>query len=283
MVFILSETGAHAATAGPAPSSSTLVAGCSGGGDKGFQTEDGRLEVIAAAYPFAWLAEQVGGPARARHQPGRGRRRAARRRARPPARWSRCTQAALVVYLKGFQPAVDDAVGRRQGGPRPRRSRSSRPAATDPHIWLDPARMETAAVRHRPAAGGAGREARQGLPAAGRRRRRRAPRAFTRRSSQQLRGLRPARDRHEPRRVRLPRRALRPDPARRSAGSTPDAEPSPGKVAEVTDFAREHGVTTIFFESLVDPKVAQDGRRARSARRPPCSTRSRASRTATTT
>jgi zinc transport system substrate-binding protein len=41
------------------------------------------------------------------------------------------------------------------------------------------------------------------------------------------------------------------------SGLTPDAEPSPGKVAEVADFARAHGVTTIFFESLVDPKVAR--------------------------
>jgi zinc transport system substrate-binding protein len=41
------------------------------------------------------------------------------------------------------------------------------------------------------------------------------------------------------------------------SGLSPDAEPSPGRLAEVTRFARAHHVTTIFFESLVSPKVAQ--------------------------
>lgn len=41
------------------------------------------------------------------------------------------------------------------------------------------------------------------------------------------------------------------------AGLDPEAEPSPQRIAEVTDFVREHDVTTIFFETLVSPEVAE--------------------------
>jgi zinc transport system substrate-binding protein len=41
------------------------------------------------------------------------------------------------------------------------------------------------------------------------------------------------------------------------AGLDPEAEPSPARVAQVTEFARANGVTTIFFETLVSPRVAK--------------------------
>jgi zinc transport system substrate-binding protein len=41
------------------------------------------------------------------------------------------------------------------------------------------------------------------------------------------------------------------------AGLSPEQEPSPDKMAEIVKFAKEHNVQTIFFETLVDPKVAQ--------------------------
>lgn len=41
------------------------------------------------------------------------------------------------------------------------------------------------------------------------------------------------------------------------AGLSPDQEPSPEQMAEVIKFAKEHDVKTIFFETLVDPKIAQ--------------------------
>lgn len=40
-------------------------------------------------------------------------------------------------------------------------------------------------------------------------------------------------------------------------GLSPSAEPAPGKLAEVTDFVEEHGVTTVFYETLVDPAIAE--------------------------
>lgn len=41
------------------------------------------------------------------------------------------------------------------------------------------------------------------------------------------------------------------------AGLSPDDEASPKRLVEVARFAKEHGVTTIFFEELVSPKVAE--------------------------
>ncbi|HZQ28854.1 MAG TPA: zinc ABC transporter substrate-binding protein, partial [Acidimicrobiales bacterium] len=40
-------------------------------------------------------------------------------------------------------------------------------------------------------------------------------------------------------------------------GLSPDAEPDPGRLAQLTDYVRAHGVTTVFTETLVSPKVAQ--------------------------
>ena len=41
------------------------------------------------------------------------------------------------------------------------------------------------------------------------------------------------------------------------AGLSPEQEPSPEKMANIVAFAKEHQVKTIFFESLVDPKIAK--------------------------
>jgi zinc transport system substrate-binding protein len=40
-------------------------------------------------------------------------------------------------------------------------------------------------------------------------------------------------------------------------GLSPEEEPFPGKMAEIVKFAKEHQVKTIFFEKLVNPKVAE--------------------------
>lgn len=41
------------------------------------------------------------------------------------------------------------------------------------------------------------------------------------------------------------------------SGINPDSEPSPARIAAVHDEARRHGVTTIFFETLTSPAVAE--------------------------
>ncbi len=40
-------------------------------------------------------------------------------------------------------------------------------------------------------------------------------------------------------------------------GLSPDSEPDPGRMAQVIDFVRENNISTIFFEELVSPKVAE--------------------------
>ena len=41
------------------------------------------------------------------------------------------------------------------------------------------------------------------------------------------------------------------------SGLDPESSPSPARLAEIGQIAKEQGVTTIFTESLIDPKVAQ--------------------------
>jgi zinc transport system substrate-binding protein len=41
------------------------------------------------------------------------------------------------------------------------------------------------------------------------------------------------------------------------SGLSPEQEPSPAEMAEVVKFAKTHEVKTIFFETLVDPKIAE--------------------------
>jgi len=40
-------------------------------------------------------------------------------------------------------------------------------------------------------------------------------------------------------------------------GLTPEEDPGPQRMAEVAQLAKSHGVTTIFFETLVSPAVAE--------------------------
>jgi zinc transport system substrate-binding protein len=40
-------------------------------------------------------------------------------------------------------------------------------------------------------------------------------------------------------------------------GLSPEAEPTPGELHEVVDEVREHDATTVFFETLVSPRLAK--------------------------
>jgi zinc transport system substrate-binding protein len=245
------------------------LAGCAGS-----PAASSQKEVLAAAYPFAWAAEQVGGPdvrVTGLVKPG----------VEPhdvelaPRQVSAFQGAALVVYLRGFQPAVDAAVSE-----APEDSRldltsavSVRPASsgladdhgdhgdhdddsgTDPHVWLDPVRMQAIvkAVRDRLSAQDPQHKA-----------------AFAERADATL-GQLTALD--QTFRDALKGCARTDIVTSHSAfaylagrygleqvgisGLSPEAEPAPGRLAEVAKYARSHGVTTIFFEALVNPKVAQ--------------------------
>ncbi len=226
-----------------------LLAGCTADPAQGL---NGRVDVVAAAYPFAWLAEQVGGadvrvtnlvkPGTEPHDIELS-----------PRQVVLVHAAALVVYLKGFQAAVDDALDDgAQGldlGPVVEQHGS------DPHVWLDPVRMSSAALaigkrlgqRDPDHAADYTRRAGTVVAALG---------ALDRSFGAQLAGC----SRNEivtshsafgylAGRYGLTQHGI--------SGFTPDAEPSPARIADVARYARDHGVTTIFFESLVDPKVAR--------------------------
>ncbi len=233
-----------------------LVSSCTSG-----FAHDGKVQVVASAYPFAWLAGQVGGPAVAVTDlvpPG----------AEPhdlelsPKQVGLVEQAAVVVYLKGFQPALDDALGDRKQGfdlgavvaQQPLTSGDEQ-TPRDPHIWLDPVRMEAAAT------GLAERlAAKDPSHAAGYRTRATAVVTSLKALDGTYRAALTGCERTD---IVTSHSAFGYLAARYGlhqvgiTGVSPDEEPTPRKVAEVADYARTHGVTTIFFESLVDPKVAR--------------------------
>ena len=226
---------------------------------------DGRARVLASAYPFAWAAQQVGGPdvhvtdlVRAGAEPHDVEL--------SPRQVGSFEQADVVVYLHGFQPAVDDAIRE-----SPRRARLDltrvvdvRPfssdltgdseSGVDPHVWVDPLRM-SAIVR-----------------AIADRLRSRDPGhapAYTARETATLARLA---DLDAFFRTQLRSCARRDIVTAHSAfaylagryglkqvgvaGISPEAEPSPGRLAKVARYARAHGVRTVFFGSDVDPKLA---------------------------
>jgi zinc transport system substrate-binding protein len=241
------------------------LAGCSDGADS---SGGGRMDVVVGFYPAQFLVERVAGD-RADvanlTQPG----------AEPhdlelsPRQVVRVRDADLVVLVGGLAPAVDDAVEGHNdtvldlGTVQPqldgyRGIEEGKPAESvgkDPHVWLDPVRMQAlaAAVADRLIS----------LDPAGRADyvagRDRLVADLEALDGSYRQGLARC-ERHE---VVTTHNAFGYLVARYGlkqvgiAGLTPDSEPSPARLADVTDYARAHKVTTIFFETLVSPKVAR--------------------------
>lgn len=89
------------------------LTGC--GSDAGLGGENGELTVVASFYPVAYLAEEIGGEHVAvttLTEPG----------TEPhdldlsPKQTAQVNEAELVVYLKGLQPAVDEAIAQSDAG-----------------------------------------------------------------------------------------------------------------------------------------------------------------------
>ncbi|MBI4730416.1 MAG: zinc ABC transporter substrate-binding protein [Acidobacteria bacterium] len=251
----------HAARALGAALALTLTAGACTGTPGG----GGTLRVVASFYPLAEAARQVGGdlvtvsdltPAGAEPHDLELR----------PSDLRRLRRADLVLSLgRGFQPAVEDAIAS-----LPDRSRAVDLLAglpivdSDPHLWLDPALMGRIAGRI------AGELARR-LPSG------RA--AFDARAAAWRARLDPLDADYRRTLAVCERRdlfvthasfgylAARYDLNQVAiAGLSPEAEPSPRRLAEVSRLARERGATTIFYERLVSARVAQAVARAAGAR-----------------
>lgn len=166
----------------------------------------------------------------------------------------RILDASLVVVMgKGFQPAIERAARDRTGGALVVLDHLD--VGSDPHVWLDPVLMQRV-VR---------------LLAVGVIRAEPAARARVEQRAAELEGRLVALDRaYRAGLARCDRRmvvtahaafgrlasryGLRQEPI---AGISPEQEPDPRRMAELTDLVRRHGVTTVFTERLVSPRVAQ--------------------------
>ncbi|MEV6982987.1 metal ABC transporter substrate-binding protein [Sphaerisporangium sp. NPDC051017] len=245
------------------------TAACSGGVTASAEESGGRPTVLAAFYPLEWISTRVGGPdARVTGltQPG----------VEPhdleltPRQIADIENADLVVYIKGVQPAVDEAVQEHAADKAfdvasvittisatagQRAEESGERHDYDPHVWLDPARLATAVTKlgerlGRADGAHAAAYASRATAAAG------DLAALDAEFQRSLAGCRNRTlvtshtafgylaDRYKLKQVGI-------------SGIDPDAEPSPARLAEVAGTARREGVTTIFTEELVSPKVAE--------------------------
>jgi zinc transport system substrate-binding protein len=223
-----------------------LMASCGGTGR--------RDEIVAAFYPVAFAAAEISGrPASVVDLTPSG--------AEPhdielkPSDVARIGKARLVLYFgAGFQPAVEKAVATTHvrsidllAGQRLAAERGEDGAPTlDPHVWLDPERYAQIArvIGH-----ALGRERSARLFGA---RLRRLDAAYGR-------GLE-----HCSRRTIVTSHAAFGYLARRYGlrqlaleGLTPEAEPSPRALTELIHAVQRSGATTVFFETLASPKLAE--------------------------
>lgn len=248
------------------------LTGCAPGADPaGPAGATGDMRVVASFYPLQWTAVQVVGEEAdvvSLTKPG----------AEPhdlelaPRDVATLADADLVVYLKGFQPAVDDAV-QQEGGDHafdvtraadldltyvPIEDGQQEPGeagAIDPHFWLDPVRLATVA---------------DALAARlGRLHPERAARYETNAAALRVElealdadyqaGLADCANTnlvtshnsfgYLARRYGLTQVGI--------TGLTPEDEPKPRDLADVTTFVEENAVGTIYFETLVSPVIAR--------------------------
>jgi zinc transport system substrate-binding protein len=165
-------------------------------------------------------------------------------------------QDADVVFVMGhgFQPAVEKAADQRDGPTVKLLDRLGTTSAGDPHVWLDPvlysklvdavaaalvkvdpkcrATFDRNATRYKTAIDQVGQKYTDGLRDCARRTIVTAHEAFG----------------YLARQYGLTQLGI--------AGIAPDEEPNARRIAELSDLVKKKGITTIFTEELVSPKVA---------------------------
>jgi len=270
------------------------VVACASGDTDGPSASPDAMSVVAAFYPLQFLAERVGGDAVVvtnLAKPG----------TEPhdlelnPQQVGQLSDADLVIYLKGFQPAVDAAVdqeagdrafdvvtveplldstdvghshGSEGGGEHAgEETASAAPADTDPdghtdddggkdpHIWLDPTRLATIGDQLAERLGTVDPDHAGDYTARASGLRTQLTALDTEYATAlqtcQRREIITSHaafgylaDRYELEQIGI-------------SGLSPEDEPPPQRLAEVVEEAREHQATTIFFETLVSPKIAE--------------------------
>lgn len=266
-------------------------------------TTGDQLNVVVAFYPLQFVAERVGGAdAKITNltQPGAE----AHDVELTPRQIAQISEADVVIYEKGFQPAVDTAIEQAKPAnaldvatvvklhpmtdtgdhvhdagatpapddhghdehahdtgatPTPDEHSGDEHAhddtGTDPHIWLDPTNMVTISNSVADTMG----RARPDEAAAFRTNAAALNDELTALDGAFRTGLQTCQRRefvvsHAAFGYLADRYNLVQIPLR---GLSPDVEPSPARIAEVQGLAREHGITTIFYETLVSPAVAK--------------------------
>ncbi|NJC71067.1 zinc ABC transporter substrate-binding protein [Planosporangium thailandense] len=248
-------------TAVAAVATTCLLTGCGAGPAPA--AADGKMTVVAAFYPLQFATEQVGGDrvtVTNLVKPG----------AEPhdlelqPSQMADLERADLVVYLRGMQPAVDAAVDQNATKsaldtstvtPLRDAPAGSEDLGRDPHIWLDPTRLAAVAdtIANRLAALDPAHSAAIRARAAALRTRLEAL------DREYATGLAHC-QRHEivtshaafgylATRYNLTQVPI--------TGLAPDEEATPRHLSEAASLARRYHATTIFFESLVSPKIAE--------------------------
>jgi zinc transport system substrate-binding protein len=258
-----------------------ILSACGQG--KSAQTSTGQVAVVASFYPLQFATQQIGGDhvsVTSLTKPG----------AEPhdieltPQDVATVSKAGLVVFEKGLQGAVDKAV-ESQGGDRgldvapaahldllfqptvgapAQDSGENAPGSTDPHFWLDPqrysdvakvisARLSSVDPAHKAdyernakvfedKLAGLSAEFSTGLATCQRKDIVTSHAAFG----------------YLAERFGMRQIAIN--------GLSPDEEPKASELAAVSTYARAHGVTTVYAETLVSPAIAQTVAREAGAR-----------------
>ncbi|MGW5346160.1 metal ABC transporter substrate-binding protein [Streptomyces sp. NPDC004050] len=276
-----------AALAGAVALAATALTGCSGAAASS-TGKDGRLAVTASFYPMQFLAEQIGGDHVAvvsLTKPG----------VEPhdleitPKQTGRLGQSDVVVYLKGLQPAVDEAVAQSgvkavvdaaalteleahgpsghdhahgdahahegEEGHAEGHAHDHGESGADPHLWLDPAKYAEVAK-------GVGAALEKADPDHA---------ADYRKNTDELVGKLTALDaefknglQNTASRTFITTHAAFGYLAERYgldqegiSGVDPESEPSPARMKELQELAKKENVSTVFFETLASDKTAK--------------------------
>lgn len=228
-----------------------LVAACGGAPSA---AGDGKTSVVAAFYPLQYVAQQVGGAAvsvTSLTEPG----------IEPhdveltAAQVGEIADADVVLYIKGFQPAVDEAVEQQAGDRAIDVAAGLARLGDDPHVWLDPENLASIgqAVADRLAAVDPPSATAIATNAAA------LAASMTDLDTAYREGLASCRFTdlvvsHEAFGYLAAAYGLTQVGI---SGLSPEAEPSPARMKDVASLVSGSGITTIYYETLVDPKVAQ--------------------------
>jgi zinc transport system substrate-binding protein len=248
----------------------SLLAAC--GGD----AQSGDTRVVASFYPYAYVAEQVGGT----HvhvdnltSPG----------VEPhdielkPKQVGAVQAADLVVYQRGFQSAVDDAVDQADRSAddvldiatvvkleQSHAEDSHEHEAQDPHAWLDPRTMIIVTQEVEKRLTDADPDHASDFAANSQR----LERELTRLDAAFADGVETCRTRtivtsHAAFHYLAERYRLKQVPI---AGIDPTKEPTPGQLADISTLVKRENISTIFAEELVSPAIAETVARETGAR-----------------